>query len=103
MGGEPSAAATTITASPTEIKADGVSTSNILVQVKDTEGGPVHEGGHSVNLVTSLGTLSAVTDRNDGTYTATLTAGTTNGTARISGSMNGAKISTGDALVTFLP
>ena len=71
----------TISASPTSIPADGSSTSMITVQIKDASGTAVTEGGDAVELATTAGTLSAVTDNGDGTYTATLTAGSTAGTA----------------------
>ena len=43
-------------------------------------------------LTTTLGTLSAVTDNGNGTYTATLTSATTAGTATISGTLAGTAI-----------
>ena len=45
--------------------------------------------GGTVTLTTTLGSLSAVTDNNNGTYTAVLTAGTSPGTATISGTLAG--------------
>ncbi len=43
-------------------------------------------------LATTLGALGAVADNNDGTYTATLTAGVAAGIARITGLLNGQEI-----------
>lgn len=88
---------------PSEIKADGASTSTITVTLKDPDGIPMFWGGDFVDLATTRGTLSPVKDNGNGTYTATLTAETTTGTAVISGSVNGSKITTGDARIAFLP
>src|SRR5213075_571770 len=55
--------------------------------------------GGTVTLSTNLGTLSSVTNNNNGTYTATLT-GTQSGTATISGIINGSSI-TSTATVTL--
>jgi hypothetical protein len=45
-------------------------------------------GGAAVSLWTTVGTLSSVTDNGNGTYTATLTASTTAGSASIYGWIN---------------
>jgi hypothetical protein len=90
----------TITASPTSILADGVTTSIITVQLKDANGNNLTTSGGTVLLFSSAGTLGDVTDSNDGTYTAVLRSSTTAGTATISGTLNGADI-TGRATVTF--
>ncbi|HEX8212012.1 MAG TPA: invasin domain 3-containing protein [Longimicrobium sp.] len=66
----------TITANPTSIVADGASTSTITVQLKDANGNNLTASGGTVLIETSSGTMSATTDNNDGTYTATLTSGT---------------------------
>lgn len=87
--GPPDADESEISADPTSIPADGVSTSTITVLVRDEDENPVP--GATVNLSTSLGTLSPnpAMDNGDGTYTATLTAGTTTGTAVVSGTADG--------------
>ena len=74
----------TITASPASITADGTSTSTVTVTLLDAEGNVVADAGDVVDLATTAGTLSAVTDNGDGTYTATLTSATTVGSATIS-------------------
>jgi adhesin/invasin len=93
---EPGAASTatsTITAIPISIAADGVSTSTITVQLVDANGNNLTQGGDTVTLSTTLGTLSSpVNDNGDGTYTATLTSVITVGTATITGIVNGAGI-----------
>ena len=98
-------AETTITASPTSITADGTSTSTITVQLKDASGTNVATGaGYSVVLATSAGTLSSVTNNNNGTFTATLTAPTSVGTGSltISGTLNSAEI-TDTEVITLTP
>jgi hypothetical protein len=89
----------TITGAPTSIPADGASTSLITVQLVDGVGTPLTTGGDLVELFTDLGTLTAVTDVGNGTYTATLTAGTTTGFATISGTIWGQPMNNG--IVTF--
>ena len=98
--GAASAATTTITASPTAIVANGTSTSTITVQAKDASGTNLTTSGGTVTLTATRGTLSAVTDNGNGTYTATLTSSTTTGTATISGTINGAALAS-TATVTF--
>ena len=101
--GPASAAASTITASPTSLTADGVSTSTITVQLKDQYFNNVTASGGIVNLsATGSATLSAnpAHDNGDGTYTATLTAPNTAGTSTITGTLGGTAIG-GSALVTF--
>jgi len=96
-----STATSTITASPTSIAADGTTTSTITVQLKDANGNNLTTSGGTVALTKTLGTLGAVTDNNNGTYTATLTSSTTAGTATISGTLGGAAI-TDTATVTMV-
>src|SRR5205823_998247 len=62
------------------------------VQTKDSGANNITAGGATVTLLTSLGMIGGVTDNNNGTYTATLTAGYTAGTATISGTINGSSI-----------
>ena len=86
--GEASGATSTITAIPNKIEADGISTSNITVQLKDEFGNNLTEGGDNVTLSTDLGSLSSVTDNNNGTYSAIYTSTTVTGIATISGIVN---------------
>ncbi|PKH86225.1 Ig-like domain-containing protein, partial [Colwellia sp. Bg11-28] len=81
-------AQTLITASPTSLEANGISTSIITVQVKDSNGNNVNNGGDVVSLTADLGTIGAVTDNSDGTYTGIYTSATTVGTATITGTLN---------------
>lgn len=78
-----------ISAQPETITANGTATSIITVQVRDSLDEPVPGGGDDVQLSTTAGNLSAVTDNGDGSYTATLTSSTTPETADITGTING--------------
>lgn len=64
----------TLTAKPTQLVADGTSTSEISVQLLNNEGVPLENGGFEIQLTTSKGTLSEVVDNQDGTYSAIFTA-----------------------------
>jgi hypothetical protein len=70
------------------IAADGVSTATITVEGKDQYGDARSVGGDLVAMQTTLGSLSAVTDNGDGTYSATLTSTPAAGTAFISAQIN---------------
>ncbi len=101
--GAASEVTSTITASPTVILNDGITTSTITVALKDVYGNDLTTGGDVVALAitpTALGSLGAVTDVGDGTYTATLTSSTTAGTDNITGTVNAATI-TDDADVEY--
>jgi adhesin/invasin len=98
----PSARTTTITADSAALDADGVSSTLVTVRVLDQHGNPIGMSAGEVTLATTLGILTERVDHADGTYTATLTAGTVIGTAIISGTLNGEAI--GDsAFVTLRP
>jgi outer membrane protein OmpA-like peptidoglycan-associated protein len=85
-------AASIITAEPATITADGASTSEVTLTTFDTDGKQMEIGGAEVVLSTTLGTLGDVTDQGDGTYTATLTSSTTEGTAVITGTVDGVAV-----------
>ncbi|SMP20212.1 Por secretion system C-terminal sorting domain-containing protein [Muriicola jejuensis] len=89
IAGTPDPATVTITASPTSIIADGASTSNILIQLFDSNINPITTGGETIAVTTTLGTVSAVTDLGNGTYSAVLTSGTVSGNAEVSFTING--------------
>ncbi|MEN1784306.1 MAG: Ig-like domain-containing protein [Bacteroidota bacterium] len=78
-----------IKTSRNRIDADAISTSTITVQLKDYQGVNIGNGGETVVISTSSGTLSTTTDNGNGTYTATLTSATTPGTATLSFTVNG--------------
>jgi hypothetical protein len=70
------------------------------VHAKDSAGNDVRSSAGAVGLHASLGNLSPATDLHNGTYTATLTAGTQPGTAMITGELAGQAIA-GQATVTL--
>jgi len=82
----------TLTASPTAIPADGVSTSNLVATLKDQYNNSVADGT-AVTFTTDLGSLGSSTVTRitaDGMATATLTAGTTPGVATIAATSDSA-------------
>ena len=87
FGQTPSATTSTVTVSPATIRTSGTST--ITVQLKDANGNNLTSGGASVTFSTpSTGSIGAVTDNNNGTYTATYTASTTTGLVTITPRIN---------------
>ena len=92
----------TINASPKIIKANNKDYSTIFVQLKDFKGNNLKGNGGLVTISSTLGTVSAVVNNNDGTYTAILTGGITTGTAIISFTINGSNAVQKDS-VTILP
>lgn len=94
-------AQSTISSNVSEIIADGSSTAIITVQAKNSSGDNLTEGGDDVELMTTDGSISAVTDNTDGTYTATLTSSTEITTATVTGTINSATISD-EAQVNFI-
>lgn len=64
---------TTISTDTNIITQNGIESAVITVQVVDDNQNNILVGGDEVVLTTTFGTLSAVTDNNDGTYSATLT------------------------------
>src|SRR5204863_8078714 len=82
----------TITATPTTIPANGTSTSPITVQLKDASGNDLTTSAGTVALSTTAGTLSAVTDNGNGTYSATLVSTVVAQNATVSGTLNGAAL-----------
>jgi hypothetical protein len=92
LPGPADTATTTIKSDSAAINADGVSTTQITVELLDRYGNRVTSSGGVVVLSTTTGTLSAVTDHGNGTYTATLTAPLTPGATTIIGMLNGNRI-----------
>ena len=92
----------TINASPKIIKANNKDYSTIFVQLKDFKGNNLTGNGGLVTISSTLGTVSAVVNNNNGTYTAVLTGGLTAGTAIISFTINGSNAVQKDT-VTILP
>ena len=93
-------ASSTITASLLSILATGVATTTITVQLKDRIGNNITTSGGTVVVTTTLGTISSVTNNNDGTYTAILTSSTSLGTATLGFSINGTTATGGSSSTT---
>ena len=92
----------TLTANPTSIEADGVSTSTLTATVVDAHGNAVADGT-VVTFTTSAGSLPGspyTTTTTNGQATAVLTAGTTAQTATITATAGNAQ---GTTTVTFRP
>ena len=105
VAGVASATTSTVSAAPSSIQVGG-SSMVITVQLKDKYGNSLTSSGGTVTMSTDLGTLSAVTNQGNGTYTATLTSGTTSGIATVSAYLGGTQFTdstSGSAAVTFSP
>jgi Invasin, domain 3/PASTA domain len=74
----------------------------ITVQAKDVSGHELRASGGLVELTTTAGTLSPVSDNHDGTYTTTLTSATSVSFASIRGTIAGTSI-VRPAFVAFIP
>src|SRR5262249_8738380 len=83
-----------LSANPTSIVADGVSTSIVKMQARDLHGINLTSGGATVTFATTSGNLSGTTDNGDGTYQATLTAPLTLGTGTVTDKLGGTRIAT---------
>lgn len=92
----------TINASPKVIKANDKDYSTLFVQLKDASGKNLTGNGGLVTISSTLGTVSAVVNNNNGTYTAILRAGIQPGKAVISFTINGSNAVQTDT-VTILP
>jgi alpha-tubulin suppressor-like RCC1 family protein len=78
-----------ISAAQTSLLANGTSVTTITVQLKDASGVNLTSSGGTVVIYTSAGTISAVTDNNNGTYTAILTSAATPGSTTLTFTING--------------
>ncbi|WP_170206003.1 Ig-like domain-containing protein [Klugiella xanthotipulae] len=83
--------AATLVAAPTQVIAAPSAQSNITLTTRATNGIQMLTGAATVALSSTLGTLSNVTNNNDGTYSATLTSNVV-GTATVTGTVNGVSI-----------
>ena len=98
VAGPASAAGTQITTENAALTEGSITT--ITVQVADQYGNALTSSAGPVTLSSDLGTVGPVSDKGNGTYTADLTHTGTNGTATITGTLNGAPI-TDNAQVVF--
>jgi hypothetical protein len=84
VAGTASAATSTVSVSPASIIADGTATAAITVQLKDFNGNNLTTDGATVTFANpSTGTIGLTTNNNNGTYSATYTAGNTSGSVTI--------------------
>ena len=75
--GSASAMASTVSVLPTSIVANGTDTATVTVQLKDFNGNNMTTGGATVTFANpSTGSIGTTTDNDNGTYSATYTAGT---------------------------
>ncbi|MCE3203337.1 invasin domain 3-containing protein [Paenibacillus sonchi] len=102
VAGSPSFANSTIELVTSSLTADGTSQTAVTVKLKDAQGNALTAGGAVVLITSTLGTVSTVTDNHNGTYTATLTAPTTVGTAKISATADGSALAS-TVTVQLLP
>lgn len=82
-------ARSTIVSDVPTIFSDGTTAATITVTAYNATGVRVTDGGANVVINTNLGTISAVTDHLNGTYTATLTALNVYGRATVGFTING--------------
>jgi gliding motility-associated-like protein len=90
----------TITATPNTIAADGVSTSQVTVQLNYGNGTSATTSTGTVIISTNNGTISSTTDNLNGSYSAVLTSSNSTTTATLSYTYNGT-LSPTTAAVTF--
>ncbi len=74
---------------PEFLVADGQSTADVYLRLRDADGMELGLGGDSVEIQVSAGAVSAVTDERDGRYFATYTAGTRAERVTITAAVNG--------------
>jgi adhesin/invasin len=91
----------TVTASQASIVADGKTTSQVTVALKDSQGALLTKSGGAVTISATRGTVGPVNDQNNGTYTATLTSSVSAGQSVVSATLGGASIAN-TATVNFI-
>ena len=96
--GAPSAARSVLTAVPTTFPADGQSKSAITLQAEDANGNAVHASAGTAVISSTAGTISATTDNQNGTYSATLTAPTVTGLAVVSATLASVAVTSKDTV-----
>ena len=97
--GPADATQSSLTPTSASITADGVSTQLLTVHAKDANGNDLSGGGATVTITRSSGTgsIGAVTDNLDGTYTATVTAPTATGSGVFVATLNANPVRSGGA------
>jgi len=104
LPGPASASNSAISVSLASVTTDGGATSTITIQAKDAQGNNLSSSGGTVTLAENSATavLSAVTNHNNGTYTATI-SNTVAESVIITGTIAGNNISSGNQTITFTP
>ncbi|MHA8056932.1 invasin domain 3-containing protein, partial [Aquirufa nivalisilvae] len=104
------AAITTLTPTTSTITADGLTTQVLTVTAKDANGNNIGVGGATVTItkLSGLGTISAVNNVGDGTYTATVTSPTSSGSGVFVATIGGTVVKSGggsqtQSTITFAP
>lgn len=88
--GPPFAATSVLSADPLQLPADGVATSALTVRLFDQYGNPLTDGGAIVTVdPPTVGAIGSVLDAGDGSYTATYTAGTSEGAVIVTARLDG--------------
>ncbi len=90
-----------ITAEPTEIEADGVSTATLTITVKDDGERPVIEEDITLTITPQSGTTTTAIHQGNGIYTATYTSDTKAGNVKILATTSNNL--TADTFLTLLP
>ena len=100
--GAADAARSALTPVTSSVTADGVSTQTLTVQAKDVNGNALTTGGSTVTIAKTggSGTIGAVTDNNDGTYTADVTAPVSVGSGTFVATLGGSAVKGGGASQT---
>lgn len=101
VAGDASTGTSTVETAAATLPADGMSKTLVTVKLRDAYGNEVKSGGAAVAITSTSGTVSSVTNKGDGTYTAELTAPTETGTATVSASISGTPLAS-TALVQFV-
>jgi adhesin/invasin len=88
--GPPFADTSVLTADPLQLPADGVATSALTVRLRDRYRNELVVGGATVTFdPPTVGAIGAVVDAGDGSYTATYTAGTSEGAVEVTARLDG--------------
>jgi len=95
--GPADATASTLTPTGASIPGDGISTQLLTVHAKDATGNTVTIGGAivSISRLSGTGSIGAVTDHGDGTYTAIVTSPSTPGSGVFVAMLNGLQVRSG--------
>ncbi|TYP78233.1 InlB B-repeat-containing protein [Paenibacillus methanolicus] len=84
------------------LNANGVDQTDIMLTVYDAQGTLMSTGGAAIAITSTMGTVGAITDHLDGTYSATITAPTSAGTGVINATVDG-KLLTDKPNIAFTP